>query len=179
MGWSKHLPPLKESRRDHLASSRVNSSNESLRIRPEPEDWYNVRFSDEHHEGFGPVHRQLIARNPGKARRFRSGNVQHRLEPAEKDKNQIQVWAAVGNNFKFKLLVYFVSTNQNGKMTNQEYLNIQERLNSAASWLARGDQFALEEDRDLAHGTGQASILESGRSELAFSITSTLQDHEI
>lgn len=84
-----------------------------------------------------------------------SKNVQHYTEPDEKDKKRLHVWAAVGYNFRFKLYFYYVPTNQNGKMTQQEYINVLKRPDGVAEWLAQGKDFVLEEDRDSSHDTGQ------------------------
>ena len=89
--------------------------------------------------------------------RIRADNVQHRIEFNKKDKKRIHVWAAVGYNFKFKLHYYQVSINQNEKITAQVYIEVLERSDFVADWLAREDEFVLEEDRDFSHGIGKNS----------------------
>ena len=154
MGWSKHWPPVKAYTNDDVAGWRIDFSHEMLRLRPTKESWRNVRSSDEHHEGFGPLRRQQIIRKPGTAMRIRTDNVQHRHEIKDSDKKRIHVWAAVGYNFRSPLFIYVIPSNSNGKMTQAVYLDILERPNSVKDWLERGDQFVLQEDRDSAHGTG-------------------------
>ena len=66
MEWNKRLSSIKEVKSFDIAMKRVDFSKETLRLRPNSEDWYKVLFSDEHHEGFDPTQRQLVARKPGK-----------------------------------------------------------------------------------------------------------------
>ena len=136
---------------------RIDFSKDMLQLRPNVEDWYNVLFSDEHHEGFGPTGRQLVIRKPGRARRIRPDNVQHTVQPSDKDKKRIHVWAVVGWNFRSKLFFYNVPTNDNGKLTQAAYLDLLERPDGVKDWLASGKDFVLEEDRDSSHGTGKSN----------------------
>lgn len=71
-------------------------------------DWKRVRFSDEVHFGRGPQRRLRIIRKPGE--RTCQDCIQEQHEPEEKDKKQkrYHCWAAVGWNFKSKLIFYEV-----------------------------------------------------------------------
>lgn len=47
------------------AKKRVKFADAGLQLRPEPEDWELIRFSDKMHSGFGPRRRLRIIRRPG------------------------------------------------------------------------------------------------------------------
>jgi hypothetical protein len=71
---------------------------------------------------------------------------------------RIHAWAAIGHNFKSNLTFYKISTNTNGKMTQQAYIDrIIEFV--VKPWLEQGDHFALEEDGDSGHGPGKHNIV--------------------
>ena len=113
------------------------------------EQWKCVRFSDETHFFLGPKRKLQIIRKAGE--RFRCDCVQRNSEPSKSEKAEIpkyHAWAAVGYNFKSKLILYNASNN-NGKMTQKIYL--EQILPEVQSWIDRGDDFILEEDRDSAH----------------------------
>lgn len=160
LGYHKRLPPVKVYIRPFIAERRVQFCHEMLALRPESKDWRNIRFSDEHHDGFGPIGRVWTIRKPGKARRIQPHNVQRRdPQPSEKDKKRLHIWAAAGYNFKSELFFYDIPSNKNGKMTYEGYIEILERPNSVKDWLERGEKFVLEEDRDTAHGTSTTNIV--------------------
>jgi hypothetical protein len=48
-----------------MKEQRVNFSREMLQLRPNPDDWKNVRFSDEVHFGFGSQRKLRIIRRSG------------------------------------------------------------------------------------------------------------------
>ena len=66
------------------------------------------------------------------------------------EKIKAHAWAAVGHNFKSKLVFYDVPTNTNGKMTAQAYVDkILEPV--VKPWIQENNNFVLEEDRDSGH----------------------------
>ena len=158
--YHKRLPPVKEYVTSRVAEMRLKFCHDMLALRPESKDWRNVRFSDEHHDGFGSIGRVWIIRKSDRARRIASNNVQRRdSQSSQKDKNRLHVWAAVGYNFKSELFFYEIPSNKNGKMTLQGYIEILERFNGVKDWLERDEDFVLEEDRDGGHGTDATNIV--------------------
>jgi hypothetical protein len=97
------------------AKNRVSFASTMLVRYPERESWYNVRFSDEMHSGFGPQHTLHIIRRPGE--RHCPDCIQHASEPDDKDQKRQHNWAAAGHNFKSQIVFYEVLTNSNGKMS--------------------------------------------------------------
>lgn len=76
----------------------------------------------------------------------------------ESDK-RLHAWAAVGFNFKTDLLFYTISSNSNGKMTQQGYID--KILKPVVSkWITPGARWTLEEDRDSGHGVSTSSVVE-------------------
>jgi hypothetical protein len=60
-------------------------------------------------------------------------------------------WAAIRYNFKSDIIFYNVPGNNNGKMTQQVY--IEQILDPIVKpWIEAGHDFALEEDGDSGHG---------------------------
>lgn len=126
-----------------------------LAERPEPEDWENVRFSDEVHGGFGPQGKRLVTRKPSEY--HCSDCIQYKTPAKTKDEKKVHVWAAVGYNFCSNLVFYKVPGNTNGKMSQEVY--IQSILEPVVKpWIDRGDDFVLWEDNDSGHGTTERSI---------------------
>jgi len=136
------------------AKQRVTAATKALQYRPNPEDWRDIRWSDEAHFCLSPEGRPRIKRKPGE--RYCPDCILHQ-DPAETkgpDREHLHVWAAVGYNFKSDLHFYTIPTNKNGKMSSQVYRDqILEPVIGA--WLARGNKFILEEDNNSEHGTGQ------------------------
>jgi hypothetical protein len=132
---------------DH-AKRRKKWAEDMLAKYPEKEDWYNVRFSDEVHFGFGDEGTIRVIRQPGE--RLCPDCVIPKREPAEKDVKRLHAWAAIGHNFKSKLYWYDVPGNSNGKMTHKKYVEILD--NVVRPWVEEGQDFVLEEDGDSGHG---------------------------
>ena len=88
-----------------------------MALRPRPEDWHDVHFSDESHFGFGDPGRTYISRRRGAREAYKPENLQEQREPNELDKKCLHVWGAVGYNFKSELVFYTVPSNRNGKIT--------------------------------------------------------------
>ena len=112
----KFLPvPLKEKRREWAKIMYAKYRN--------PEDWDRVRFSDEVYAGYSPEGHLWIARKRRKAMRYRWDNIQHRDPPPGKQRPWVYAWAAIGYNFKKKLIFYKVPTNSNGKLNHRVYID--------------------------------------------------------
>ncbi len=63
--WMRYIACRKGWVDDKLAIKRVKFAEESLRRRPDPDDWKNVRFSDESHFGWGLSKTARIIRRKG------------------------------------------------------------------------------------------------------------------
>lgn len=130
-----------------IAANRVEFAKTMLKKYPQPSDWYNVRFSDEVHLGFGSAARVWVTQKPGEVQ---CPTCTHEKRPVkEKDKKKVHTWGVIGYNYKSKLYRYNTN-NSNGKMTQAVYLDLlkQETTDWPAEW-------ALEEDRDSGHGKGK------------------------
>ena len=110
-----------------------------------------MRFSDEVHFGYGPQAKLRIIRKPGQ--RYCFGCIQEADSPKPKDEKRVHCWAAVGWDFKSALQFYEVPGNNNGKMTQQAYID-QVLEHMVKPWLQADDDFVLEEDGDSGHGPG-------------------------
>ncbi|KAF2184633.1 hypothetical protein K469DRAFT_708823 [Zopfia rhizophila CBS 207.26] len=132
------------------AKDRVEWAKAALQVRPEPEDWHIVRFSDEVHWAIGPQGRIYIIRKPGE--RYCSDCIQQRDEKTEEEKKikRIHAWAAVGWDFKSPLTFYNIASNTNGKMTQRAYIDqILEPI----------------EDGDSGQGPGKSNIVRTWKKE--------------
>ena len=143
MNWSKRLSSLKKFKFSYLINVRLTFAHEMLQLKSKFENWYNVRFNDEHHEKFDFTRRQLIIRKLDRARRIKSKNVQHCIEFNKKNKKRIHVWTVVNHNFKFKLFFYSIFTNSNDKLIQVVYIDILKRFNNLTHWLHRNDDIVL------------------------------------
>lgn len=126
--------------------------------------WKKVRFLDKIHFGRGPQRKLLIIRKPGE--RTCQDCIEEKDEPKEKDKKQkgYHCWAAVGYNFKSKLVFYKVPGNSNRKMSQRVYIDsILEVV--VKPWLETGEDFVLEEDGDFGHGSGKIAIVRDWKAE--------------
>jgi hypothetical protein len=103
------------------AARRLEWASYILAKYPEPEDWKNVRFSDESHAGFGPSGSLYVIRKPGE--RECPDCVQTVKEPRDKDQKKVHMWGVIGYRYKSKLHRY-EAPNKNGKMT----MNIYKQL---------------------------------------------------
>lgn len=123
---------------------------------PHKSDWYHIRSSDEVHIGVGPQGALHIIRKPGQ--RYCTNCIQHADEPNEADKKKIHAWAAIGHHFKSPLILYDIASNNNGKMTQKDYINqILEPV--VKPWIEHHNHFVLQEDRDSGHGTSKSNIV--------------------
>jgi hypothetical protein len=96
----------------HMKEQRINFSREMLHLRPNPDNWKNVQFSDEVHFGLGPQRKLRIIRRPGE--RYCADCIQERGQPDEKNLYRIHAWGIIGWNYK-KLILYETG-NKNGKI---------------------------------------------------------------
>lgn len=161
LGWRHCVACRKHFLSEELKKKRVKWSKDMLAKYPEPEDWYNVRFSDEVHFSFGPQGRLYILRKPGE--RECPDCIQEQAQKKRKSKGKdggeeldldykLHAWAAIGWNFKSELIFYDAG-NSNGKMNHHTYRDqILEPI--VKPWLKHGGghDFVLEEDGDSGHG---------------------------
>jgi hypothetical protein len=157
MGYSKCIACQKQWVNKSIALHRKEWSKVTLERHPKPEDWHNVRFSDEVHWGFGPQGSIYITRKPGE--RYCGDCIQQRDERTSEEKliKRLHAWAAVGWDFKSSLTFYDISSNTNGKMTQKDYISqILEPV--VKPWLDAGHAFILEEDGDSGHGPSKNNI---------------------
>jgi len=106
-----------------LARRRVEFAHKMLTMRPKPKDWFNVRFSDEAHFGYGPPGPIYVTRTP--AERDCPDCVQQTNTPRPEDQKKVHSWACIDYNYKSKLYRY-KTNNSNGKMTQQVYISLLE-----------------------------------------------------
>jgi hypothetical protein len=134
------------------AARRLVDAKKALELRPRPEDWRDVRFSDEVQFSLGPEGKARIIRKPGE--RACPDCVQETVEPQSRDKKRLHAWAAIGYDFKSDLVFYEVPGNSNGKLTQEAYRD-QILEPHVKPWIEAGHQFVLEEDGDSGHGPGK------------------------
>lgn len=121
---------------------------------PTKEHWRRVRFSDEVHFGYQPQEGEYIFRAVGQ--RDHPDCIQRVDKYLKKTESELEnenahCWAAVGYNFKSKLVQYKIPSNRNGKMTLECYRKeILEK--HVKQWKEEGHDFVLEEDGDSGHG---------------------------
>uniref|UniRef100_A0A8H7TK96 Tc1-like transposase DDE domain-containing protein n=1 Tax=Bionectria ochroleuca TaxID=29856 RepID=A0A8H7TK96_BIOOC len=143
------------------ASRRLEYAKKALSLRPNPEDWYDVLFSDECYFGYGGQGKARIARKKGS--RMEPSNLQERKQPAERDLKRLHSWGAVGYNFKSPLVWYNTGSN-NGKITQEVYeREILEPY--VGKWIEQGYQFVLEEDSDSGHGPSKSNPVRTWKEE--------------
>ena len=155
LGYRKCIACEKGFVSPYNAQRRIKAAQTALFYRPRPEDWRDIRWSDEVHFGRTAKGKIKIIRKPGE--RYCPDCIYH-VEEDDNDpiQERFHCWAAVGWNFKSELQFYQVPTNDNGKMSLQVYRDV--ILNGqVAQWLAKGDQFVLEEDGDSGHGGGNSA----------------------
>jgi hypothetical protein len=123
-----------------------------LALKPEPQDWHDIRFSDEVHCRVGPQGKLRIIRKPGE--RYCGDCIQEQLNrDEEKDWETCHIWGACGYNFKSNLTFYKVFGNRNGKLSLSAYRDqILEPV--VKKWHQNDSPFILEEDNDSGHGGG-------------------------
>ena len=141
---------------EEIAALRVKFAEEMLAKYPNPKDWYNVRFSDEVHLGFGPPGRIYVTRKPGES--TCPDCIQQKNEPKREDEKKVNAWGACEYDFKSSLHFYDCGNN-NGAMKMTTYIGILEQeVTTWPSWAV------LEEDGCSGHGPGKNSIVTKWRS---------------
>lgn len=149
--WRKCTTCIKGWVSEDYATQRVRAATQSLEKRLLPQDWEDVRFSNQTHFGFGPEGKQKVHHKPGE--RECPDCIQARSTPLKEDQPRCHAWAAMGYDFKSELIWYNAS-NKNGDLAMQAYIDqILEPV--VKPWLDRGDQFVLEEDGAPGHGKAQ------------------------
>ena len=152
--WRRCLAYRKGWCDERLAAQRIRFAEDMLRKRSDPDDWKDVRFSDESHFGWGPSKTARITRKIGTRYCPDCLQLDQKKEPKESDKKRFHIWAAIGWNFKSDLVFYDVPGNSNGKMSQSVYRDhILEPI--VKPWLAKSS-FVLEEDGDSGHGFGSS-----------------------
>lgn len=145
------IRPSHAKRRVHGAETLLATKGE------EPEDWMDVRCSDECHWGWGHEGVGFIFRKRGE--RYHLRCIQHvEKKPTVEERNAKRKhgWAAVGYYFKSPIIFYDAG-NKNGKMSLKTYRDqILEPV--VKGWtddvkLGRCKPFILEEDGDSGHGS--------------------------
>ena len=135
-----------------LQTDRVEFAQLQLELRPRPEDWNVVRFSDEGHCGWGPAGKSYVFRRPGE--RLRKDCIV--IQPELKEEEKSECIAGVLLVISFKALYFINSGSKSGNMTPNVY--VQDILEPVVkSWVECSDHFILEEERDWAHGLGRKS----------------------
>lgn len=109
--------------------------------------WRRIRYSDEVHFQFAPDGKVVIIRRSGE--RYTPDCIPR---PAEADDRRVSLsaWAAIGWDFKSRLVWYFVP-NSNGAITLQAYRD-QILEPEVKRWIREGHDFILEEDGASGHG---------------------------
>jgi hypothetical protein len=138
------------------AKGRVTFCETCLALKLKPEDWHDIRFSDEVHCRIGRQGKMRITGKPGE--KYCGDCIQEQLNKGdEKEWETCHIWGAVGYNFKRDLTFYKTPGNKNGKLSLSVY---RDQILEAVikPWLKETEpHFILEEDNDSGHGGGSAS----------------------
>lgn len=147
--WRKCIACDKSWTSKRHTSERIKAASRALLLRPNPENWEDIRWSDECHFSFGPEGKHKIIRKSGE--RYCPPCIQYRTRPtAESDTYRCHAWAAIGFDFKSPL-IWYTTKSKNGAITQRDYIN--QILNPVVKpWLESGDDFILEEDGASGHG---------------------------
>lgn len=130
------------------AEERKKAAQKALELRPKPEDWENIRWSDETHFSCGPEGLHKAFRNHGE--RDCPDCAQPRPGPGKDEPYRCHAWAAVGHNFKSEL-VWYTASKSNDAIPMKTYRD--QILDPIVKpWLDRGDDFILQEDGTIGHG---------------------------
>ena len=121
LGYQRYLAYRKGWVTEKITKLRVKFAEEMLTKYPNPEDWYNIRFSDEVHLGFGPAGRIYVIRKPSEVNY--PDCMQHENAPKKQDEKKVHAWSAIGKDFKAPLHFYNAG-NSNGAMTMTCYLDL-------------------------------------------------------
>lgn len=115
---------------------------------PIPEDWADVRISQELHFGYGQHQSVHLLRRPGM--RYCQKCVQDFPPEENKATKREHAWGAVGFDFKSKVAIYTPKA-MDGKIAMDEYVNqILEPV--VKPWMARKEVFVLAEEPEWGHG---------------------------
>ena len=133
---------------------RISWAQTMLQRYPTKEHWRLVRFSDETHFGWGPASKQLIIRRKGTQWRGHPDCVV-RQETRSKSKKEAQMkrvhyWGAISFDFKSELIRYDMDGNQNGKLTQQAYID-QILEPEVSKWCSNRSEWVLKEDNDSGY----------------------------
>ncbi|KAK5131627.1 hypothetical protein LTR04_004904, partial [Oleoguttula sp. CCFEE 6159] len=138
----------------HHGQKRFQFAQLCLSIRPSWEDWKHVRFSSAVHFGLAPEGNLKIIRRPGE--RCCVDCIQGQKASYAKRLRRFHCWVMVGWNYKSILVFYKVPGNSNGKLSQKVYIE-QILEPHVKPCLLRGEQFVLEEEADLGHGSGDTN----------------------
>lgn len=139
---------------EDLAEYRVRWCEIMLKRYPTKEAWYCVRWSDETHFGWGPQSQIHVLRKRGVGNRYKPRNIKQSESKTdtkeEANAKRVHFWGAIGYNFKSNLIEYSVPSNNNGKMSQEVYINL--ILNVEVAQWSQDTRWVLEEDNDSGHG---------------------------
>jgi hypothetical protein len=154
--WRKCIACSKGWTSKKHAEGRVAAASRSLLLRPTPEDWEDIRWSDECHFSFGPEGKHKIIRTPGE--RECPDCIQYRTRPTSAEETyRCHCWAAIGYNFKSQL-VWYTTKSKNGAITQRDYID--QILDPVVKpWLNTQQPFILEEDGAFGHGPSGDNIV--------------------
>lgn len=134
------------------AERRLAEVQKALFFRPHPEDWRDIRWSNEAHFRRTRHGRIQIIRKRGE--RYCPDCIHHaEMGDDDEPRQRYHICGAVRCGFKSELVFYEVPLNSNGKMSLQIYRDV-ILDGEVARWLARGDQFVPKEDGCSGHGGG-------------------------
>jgi hypothetical protein len=103
-GYRRYIACRKSWVAPKIAEKRVEWARKMLAQRPRPEDWYDVRFSDETHLGYGPPGRVYVTRRPEEI--YCNDCTQIVNQPKVEDEKKVHGWGVVGYKYKSPLVQY-------------------------------------------------------------------------
>lgn len=116
-----------------------------------------TEYGSEVHFGYGPQDKLTIIWKP--SIHYCHDYIQKHNEPAEKDKNRYQYWAAVWHNSKPEIYSYEVPSDEwKHEPASTHWSDLWAYFHAMDLGTSR---FLLEKDGDLGHGPGKSSIMQT------------------
>ena len=133
------------------AEERVKGAFDALSKRPNPQDWDDVRFSDECQFSFGPERQVKVLRKAGE--RECPDCIQYRTQATrERSQPRVHCWGVVGVSLWEPLIWCEVKSTSEKDGTLSQHAYINNVLDPVVKkWLLRGDKFVLKEDGASGH----------------------------